>query len=52
MIAVAIAAGFGNKSLSDVESMLIDPNPNKFNKCRIPPPGGLYLANIEYEEQG
>ncbi|KAG8178804.1 hypothetical protein JTE90_024665 [Oedothorax gibbosus] len=52
MVGVAIAAGLGHISLTKVESMLEDPNPNKFSRCHLPPPWGLYLANIEYDRKG
>lgn len=50
LVGTALSVGFGNISLSDVEFMLKEPDPDNWKKCKLVPSGGLYLSNIHYNE--
>ncbi|XP_042902331.1 tRNA pseudouridine synthase A isoform X2 [Parasteatoda tepidariorum] len=52
LVGTALSAGFGYLSLSDVKSMLDNPDPDRWKFCRLAPPGGLFLAHIEYDKKG
>ncbi|GFT77351.1 tRNA pseudouridine synthase [Nephila pilipes] len=51
LIGTAVSVGLGELSLSDVQLMFEKPNPNKWQKGLLPPPGGLYLAHIHYDKE-
>ncbi|CAL1290788.1 unnamed protein product [Larinioides sclopetarius] len=51
LVGTAIAAGLGRLNLQQVKHMFEVPKPENWVKCRLPPPGGLYLAHVHYDKK-
>lgn len=52
LVGTALAAGFGVKSISDIEDLLNHPTPENFSKSCLAPACGLYLENLHYSTEG
>ncbi|RWS29344.1 pseudouridylate synthase-like protein [Leptotrombidium deliense] len=51
MVGALIAVGKGKNTVEEIRSFLHEPGSGK-GKIIVPPPDGLYLANIEYDTNG
>ncbi|GFQ89831.1 tRNA pseudouridine synthase-like 1 [Trichonephila clavata] len=51
LVGTAVSVGLGKLSLSDVKGMFENPNPENWQKCVLPSPGGLYLAQLHYDKE-
>jgi len=52
MTGVMVAAGQGLISIDHVRRLVSDPDNTTVGRPHICPPHGLYLANVEYRDQG